>query len=149
MRTIPYQCRGNLKRKLVPWPQLSMTGLSRALLLGLFTGGACLSLMPSAAAQCVVADVSIQAAIDGSTAPAEQTNQVEADAPESCVGNTSVHTSRQVHVGGTDNVRQVRQSRHQIEETQPSSRRRGQGPAVVVPVEVQVDVDNPADRLRW
>jgi hypothetical protein len=54
-----------------------------------------------------------------------------------------------VHVGGTGNVRQVRQSRHRIESQSGQNRRHGGGPTVVVPVEVQADVDNPADRLEW
>jgi hypothetical protein len=120
------------------------------LVLGCFSGGCLLGLPIAARAQCVVADVSIQAAIDGSDAPAEQANDVAVDVPEQCRGNSSVHVNRQVHVGGTDTVRQVRQSRHRIESGSSSRQRRGQeGPTVVVPVEVQADVDNPADRLQW
>ena len=120
------------------------------LVLGCFSGGCLLSLPLVAKAQCVVADVSIQAAIDGSEAPAEQVNDVAVNVPEQCRGNTSVHVNRQVHVGGTDTVHQARQSRHRIESGSSSQQRQGpEGPTVVVPVEVQADVDNPADRLRW
>ncbi|NMF86177.1 hypothetical protein [Nodosilinea sp. P-1105] len=116
--------------------------------LGFLSLGTLVSLAPSAAAQCVVADVSIQAAIHGSDQPAEQINDVAVDAPETCRGNTSVHTSRQVHVGGTGEVRQTRQSRHQIRSAESGASRSTSGSTVVVPVEVQVDVYNPAERLR-
>ncbi|NJL48668.1 MAG: hypothetical protein HC929_15790 [Leptolyngbyaceae cyanobacterium SM2_5_2] len=116
--------------------------------LGLLSVGASLSLVPAAAAQCVVADVSIQAAIHGSRTPAEQVNDVAIDAPNQCTGNTSVSTSRQVQVGGTGEVRQVRQSRHQIQPSSANPDSPAQGPTVAVPVDVQVDVYNPAERLR-
>lgn len=116
--------------------------------LGLFFAGVLASFAPSAVAQCVVADVSIQAAIHGSRTPAEQVNDVAVDVPETCSGNTSVHTSRQVQVGGTGDVRQVRQSRHEIRNSESGSSRSTQGSTVVVPVEVQVDVYNSAERLR-
>jgi hypothetical protein len=119
------------------------------LVLGCLSGGCLLGLPVAANAQCVVADVSIQAAIDGSEAPAEQVNDVAVEASDQCQGNTSVHVNRQVHVGGTGNVRQVRQSRHRIESHSTPNQRRRQGPTVVIPVEVQADVDNPADRLEW
>lgn len=119
------------------------------LVLGCLSGGCLLSLSIAANAQCVVADVSIQAAIDGSAAPAEQVNDVAINVPEQCQGNTSVHVNRQVHVGGTDTVRQVRQSRHRIRSGSPQPRRGQEGATVIVPVEVQADVDNPADRLQW
>ncbi|MGF1566845.1 MAG: hypothetical protein ACFCVD_02020 [Nodosilinea sp.] len=93
-------------------------------------------------------DVSIQAAIHGSDTPAEQTNNVDISTPGRCVGNTSVHTNRQVQVGGTGQVRQSRQSRHHIQESQSNPTAPAQGPTVAVPVEVQVDVYNPAERLR-
>ncbi|WP_198806393.1 hypothetical protein [Leptolyngbya sp. BL0902] len=113
---------------------------------GLLSLGASLVFVPSASAQCVVADVSIQAAIHGGP-PAEQVNDVVIDTPDQCRGNTSVSTSRQIQVGGTGEVRQVRQSRHQIRNGSAESNRPA-GPAVVVPVGVQVDVHNAADTLR-
>lgn len=114
--------------------------------LGLLALTVFFSIPKAAMAQCVVADVSIQAAIDGSDAPAEQVNDVAVDAEDGCVGNTSVHTNRQIHVGGTEPVQQIRRSNHQIRNGGDSQNR--QTPTVVVPVEVQVDVDNPADRLQ-
>lgn len=114
--------------------------------LGLLCAGFLPWVAPSASAQCVAADVSIQAAIHGGNQPAEQVNDVAIDADGPCVGNRSVSTSRQIQVGGTGEVRQVRQSSHQIR----GSNRAGStaGPTVAVPVEVQVDVYNPAERLR-
>lgn len=121
--------------------------------LGLLCAGALVYSAPEASAQCVVADVSIQAAIHGGDRPAEQVNDVVIEADGPCTGNTSVSTSRQVQVGGTGDVRQVRQSRHQIHSSEPSSGRSSEpsdqgGPTVAVPVDVQVDVYNPAERLR-
>ncbi|MDJ0703340.1 MAG: hypothetical protein QNJ46_08675 [Leptolyngbyaceae cyanobacterium MO_188.B28] len=100
-----------------------------------------------AIAQCVMADVAIQVAVHGSEKPAQQTNDVEMVSDGPCTGNTSVSTSRQVHVGGTDEVRQTRRSRHQMSEDR-NNRTGVNGPTVAVPVEVQVDVDNAAYRLR-
>ncbi|MBE9157900.1 hypothetical protein IQ265_13850 [Nodosilinea sp. LEGE 06152] len=116
-------------------------------LLGLLCAGALGSFAPEASAQCVVADVSIQAAIHGGNKPAEQVNDVAVDAEGPCVGNTSVSTNRQIQVGGTGEVRQTRQSRHQL---RGSGQATGavSGPTVTVPVNVQVDVYNPAERLR-
>lgn len=119
--------------------------------LGLLCAGALVSFAPGASAQCVVADVAIQAAIHGGEQPAEQVNDVAIDAKGPCVGNTSVSTSRQIQVGGTGEVRQTRQSRHQLrssDRTSGSVSGSAAGPTVVVPVNVQVDVYNPADRLR-
>lgn len=119
--------------------------------LGLFSFSSFLTVAASlnqvASAQCVIADVAIQVAVHGSEKPPQQTNQVEMMSDGPCTGNTSVSTSRQIHVGGADDVRQERRSRHQISGDGDSSTGVN-GPTVAVPVEVQVDVDNPADRLH-
>lgn len=115
---------------------------------GFLALGASLVFTPAASAQCVVADVSVQAAIHGSRRPAEQRNEVTIDTPDQCTGNTSVNVNRQVHVGGTGEVRQVRQSRHQIRNGANTPQSPAAGPTVAVPVNVQVDVYNPAERLR-
>ena len=119
--------------------------------LGLFSFSSFLTLASSwsqsASAQCVMADVAIQVAVDGSEEPAQQSNQVEMLSDGPCTGNTSVSTSRQIHVGGEGEVRQERRSRHQLR-GDDDSRTGVNGPTVAVPVEVQVDVYNPADRLR-
>lgn len=119
-------------------------------LLGLLCAGALSSFAPGASAQCVVADVAIQAAIHGGNQPAEQVNDVAIETAGPCMGNTSVSASRQIQVGGTGNVRQTRQSRHQLQGSEQSGRGAGAvaGPTVAVPVNVQVDVYNPAERLR-
>lgn len=100
-----------------------------------------------ASAQCVMADVAVQVAVDGSEDPAQQSNDVEMRSDGPCRGNSSVGASRQIHVGGTGEVRQERRGRHQIR-GDGDSRTGVDGPTVAIPVEVQVDVDNPADRLR-
>ena len=119
--------------------------------LGLLSFSSFLTLATSvnqvAFAQCVIADVAIQVAVDGSEEPAQQNNEVEMMSDGPCTGNTSVSTSRQIHVGGTGEVRQERRSRHQIR-GDGDSQTGVNGPTVAVPVEVQVDVYNPADRLR-
>jgi hypothetical protein len=94
-------------------------------------------------AQCVVADVSVQAAVTGSRKPAQQTNNVDMGSGGGCTGNSSVHTSKQIRVGGTDPVIQERTSRHELSGGSSTG-----GPTVAVPVDVQVDVYNPAERLR-
>jgi hypothetical protein len=104
------------------------------------------SLGKPASAQCVMADVSVQAAITGSEAPSRQTNEVDMQSDGPCTGNTSVSTSRQIHVGGTDPVVQERRSRHRFTGGQDNGF--GGGPTVKVPVGVQVDVYNPAEKYR-
>lgn len=99
--------------------------------------------------QCVVADVAVQAAIHGSKKPAQQSNEVEIRGRDSCVGNTSVHTGKQIHVGGTEQVVQERRSQHRIGgNRRRNNTKKNHGSTVAVPVEVQVDVYNPAERLR-
>jgi hypothetical protein len=98
----------------------------------------------SVSAQCVMADVAVQAAIHGSRQPAQQSNDVEMQSSGPCRGNTSVNTSKQVQVGGTGPVVQERRSRHQLENEGDGPA----GPTVAVPVGVQVDVYNPAEQLR-
>ncbi len=99
------------------------------------------------AAQCVIADVAVQTAITGSQKPAKQSNQVTMERRGSCSGNSSVSVGQQVQVGGTGQVVQQRQSHHRIEGT--SRNEAGvQGPTVAIPVQVQVDVYNAADRLQ-
>lgn len=99
------------------------------------------TLTPSASAQCVMADVSVQAAIRGER-PAEQSNQVEMQSSGSCVGNTTTQTNTQVYTG-SDRVVQQRKSRQYIQggKGNPTG---VNGPIIRVPVGVQVDVYNPA-----
>lgn len=105
--------------------------------------GAGSAFAPSASAQCVMADVSIQYNINGSRRPAEQTNNVTQESSGSCRGNTAVTTSVQGNVGGRGRVTQRRESRQRF---QGSNDGRG-GKTVKVPVSVQVDVYNAADNF--
>jgi len=97
-------------------------------------------------AQCVVADTSVQVAVNGSREPAQQSNEVEIDTQKNCNRNRSVSTSRQIQVGGTDPVVQKRRSRHQINSSEESDSNQS-GSSVVIPVEVQLDVHNSADTV--
>ncbi len=115
--------------------------------LGLLSVSACLTVAPAfttdALAQCVRTDVSVQAAIHGSRSPSQQTNNVDMSSVGSCVGNTSTSTSAQVYAGSADKVVQERASNHDL----GGSRGNGtgvKGPTVTVPVQVKVDVYNPA-----
>jgi hypothetical protein len=95
--------------------------------------------IPSASAQCVMADISIQTNISGSKKPANQTNDVTQESE----GGSAVSTNVQTNVGGRGEVTQRRESRQRIEGNSSG----GSNP-VKVPVSVQVDVYNPADNLR-
>lgn len=99
------------------------------------------TLATSASAQCVMTDVSVQAAIRGER-PAEQSNQVELRSAGPCVGNTTTQTNTQVYTG-SDRVVQQRKSRQSIQggKGNPTG---VNGPIIRVPVGVQVDVYNPA-----
>lgn len=122
----------------------------------LFLGGLSLSsglfflpfMKTDALAQCVVTDVAVQVAVHGSRRPARQVNDVDIESDEPCTGNTSTSTSTQLHVGGTDDVVQERTARHRIR-----SRRTNdygiEGRTVAVPIEVQINVDNAADRVVY
>ncbi|NEP16089.1 MAG: hypothetical protein F6J97_04200 [Leptolyngbya sp. SIO4C1] len=99
-------------------------------------------------AQCVVTDVAVQVAVHGSRQRAQQSNEVEVEQPGRCQGNTSTSVGTQVHVGGTGSVQQERRSRHRLQSREPRSGEPS-GSTIVVPVEVQVDVDNAADRVRY
>jgi hypothetical protein len=106
-----------------------------------------------ALAQCVVTDVGIQVAVHGSQQPAQQVNDVAIEQPQQCRGNTINSRGTQVYVGGTEPVRQERRVRHQLN-SEPVDQNRRQpipvpdGPTVIVPVGVQVDVYNAAEQLR-
>ncbi len=101
----------------------------------------------SAFAGCVMADVGIQYNISGSPKPTKRTNDVAFENDGSCMGNTSVTTGIQGNVGGIELVEQHRRVRHRMSgggKNYPVN-----GPTVEIPVEVQIDVDNAADRLRY
>lgn len=97
-------------------------------------------------AQCVAADISIQAAVHGSRKPAQQTNDVSFSQQGACRGNLSINKSRQIQVGGTGPVVQQRQSHHHFQ-GDPSDPGPG-GSVMFIPVGVDVDVYNAAEKLR-
>ncbi|PSB00822.1 hypothetical protein [Merismopedia glauca] len=116
--------------------------------LGLFCGsvivGGYAASVPSASAQCVMADISIQSNISGSRRPANQSNNVTQESHGGCSGNTAVSTNVQSNVGGREPVTQRRESRQRID---GNSDGKG-GSTVKIPVSVQVDVYNAADNFR-
>jgi len=101
------------------------------------------ALTPKASAQCVMTDVSIQAAVRGSRQPAQQTNRTDLQSEGACVGNTITQTSTQVYTGSADRVIQQRTSSQRLQGG-TSNRAGVAGPTIKVPVQVQVDVYNPA-----
>lgn len=99
-------------------------------------------------AQCVLADVAVQASINGSGQPAQQTNDVDLQSTGPCTGNSIVNTGVQVDAGGTNDVIQKRTSSQSL--SGGTGNGTGiNGPTVKIPVSVQVDVDNPASRLSY
>ena len=103
------------------------------------------SLTSSASATCVTTDVSNQVSIHGSKEPSQQTNNVEMQTEDECLGNTTTSTSTQVHTG-SNNAQQTRDSNHSVgskdDETGVS------GPTIEVPVETKTDVYSPAHNPR-
>jgi hypothetical protein len=100
-----------------------------------------------ASAQCVMNDTNIQISINGSRQATDRTNQVRQGSTGTCVGNGVSTTNVQSTTGGTDRANQQRQSNQQV--SGGSSSPTG---VSVTPVKlqqnVQIDVYNPADRLR-
>ncbi len=122
-----------MKLKLIPLSLFSLSAIVLSELPGLIS---------AASAQCVMTDVSVQTAIRGSRRPAEQSNNVNMRSDNSCMGNSSTQTSSQVYAGSADRVIQQRTSNHYL---QGSRNNRGvKGPTIAVPVQVKVDVYNPA-----
>jgi hypothetical protein len=100
-----------------------------------------------ASAQCVASDINFQSSINGSGKPTDRTNNVNQGSTGGCVGNTVNTTNVQSQTGGTDRATQRRQSTQQINGSSHSPAGSGQEP-VKIKTNVQVNVDNPADRLR-
>jgi Tfp pilus assembly protein PilV len=97
-------------------------------------------------AQCVMNDTNIQMTIGGSRQPTDRTNNVSQGSTGGCVGNTVNTTNVQSTVGGTERATQRRQSTQQINGSNDSPIGINMAP-VKLHQNVQVDVDNPADRL--
>jgi hypothetical protein len=100
-----------------------------------------------AGAQCVMNDTNLQVSINGSKKPTDRTNNVSQNSSGGCVGNTVNTTNVQVNTGGTDRATQRRQSNQQISGNN-SSPTGINLPPVKTQQNVQIDVYNPADRLK-
>jgi hypothetical protein len=117
-------------------------------LLSLATFSAVVSLSaPQASAQCVASDINFQSSINGSKKPTDRTNDVTQASNGGCEGNSVTTTNVQNNVGGTDRAVQRRQSTQVINGNNNSRTGINMEP-VKIKTNVQVDVDNPADRLR-
>lgn len=103
--------------------------------------------VPQASAQCVMNDTNIQLSMNGSGKRAEQSNDVKQASNGGCVGNTVNTTNVQTQTGGTDRAIQRRQSTQQLNGSNNSPTGINMDP-VKVKTNVQVNVDNPADRLK-
>lgn len=98
-------------------------------------------------AQCVMNDINFQSSIGGSRQPANQSNSVTQGSTGGCVGNTINTTNVQSQTGGTDRVDRRRQSSQQMNGSNNSPTGIDLDP-VKIRTNVQIKVDNPADRLR-
>jgi protein-disulfide isomerase len=103
--------------------------------------------VPQASAQCVMNDTNIQLSMNGSGKKADQSNEVTQASSGGCVGNTVNSTNVQTQTGGTERATQRRQSHQQLNGSNDSPTGINMDP-VKVKTNVQVNVDNPADRLR-
>lgn len=102
--------------------------------------------VPHASAQCVMNDTNIQVSISGARKPSERTNNVRQASTGGCVGNTVNTTNVQVNTGGTERAVQRRSSSQQVNGSNDSPTGINL-PPVKLKQNVQIDVDNPADRL--
>jgi hypothetical protein len=98
-------------------------------------------------AQCVMNDTNIQVKIGGSRQPSDRTNDVSQSSSGGCVGNTVNTTNVQTNIGGNDRAVQRRQSTQHINGSNNSPTGINMSP-VKLRQNVQIDVYNPADRLR-
>jgi Tfp pilus assembly protein PilV len=102
---------------------------------------------PQASAQCHMNDTNIQLSMNGSRKSTDRTNDVSQSSSGNCVGNSVNTTNVQVQTGGTDRATQRRVSNQQLN---------GGGnnptgvnlPPVKTRQNIQIDVDNPADRFN-
>jgi hypothetical protein len=98
-----------------------------------------------AAAQCVMIDVSNQLAMHGSHNPSDQTNNVNMNSQGPCVGGAIGTYNAQTAVSPGD-VTQTRNSNSSISNGMtgvPNVPGIG-GPTLMIPVETQIDLYNPA-----
>jgi len=106
------------------------------------------SLINSASAQCVQADVSVQYNISGSRQPTQRSNDVDQQSQGPCTGSATVTTGVQGNERGTGEVIQRRRVR-QRQEGGADNGTGVSGPTVPVNVNVGVDVYNPAENIRY
>jgi hypothetical protein len=99
-----------------------------------------------ASAQCVMNDTNLQVTIGGSGKPTDRTNNVSQGSTGGCVGNTVNTVNVQTSLGGTERATQRRQSTQQINGSNDSQIGTNMSP-VKLHQNVQIDVDNAADRL--
>jgi hypothetical protein len=119
----------------LPLFSLSLLSVSACLIFAPFTA-------PSASAQCVIADPSVQLAIRDPDIPAQQSNKVNMQTEGSCTGNVSVSPNVQLGVNPTGGVSQNRTSSHNL--SGGTGNATGiSGPTIAVPVNTQVDVPFP------
>lgn len=104
--------------------------------------------VPQASAQCVMSDTNVQLSIDGSGRRSNQSNDVRQGSSGGCVGNVTNTTGVQVNTGGTEQVTQRRQSTQQINGSNDSPTGINMEPTKIK-TNVQIHVDNPADRLKY
>jgi hypothetical protein len=103
--------------------------------------------IPHASAQCVESDINFQTSNNGSGKPTDRTNDVRQGSKGGCVGNSVSTTNVQSQTGGTERATQRRNSNQQINGGNNSSTGVNLEP-VKIKTNVQIDTDNPADRLR-
>ena len=101
------------------------------------------AISPSALAQCVQADVSVQYNISGSRTPTQRHNDVDLQSRGACQGNASVTTGVQGNEGGTGRVRQSRVVRHRVDNNDDNAG----GSTVQIRSNPAIDVYNAADNL--
>lgn len=108
-----------------------------------------LAITPSAHAQsaCVMMDINLQVGMRGTQTPSLQHNDVSMNANNDCYSGAAVTHSTQTAVSPGP-ITQIRSSESSINSQRPDMLGDmpgfGGGPAVKVPVNVQVDIYNPA-----
>ncbi len=102
-------------------------------------------LITSVKAQCVQADASVQYNISSSRKPTQRTNDVTMESNPNCRGNSSVTRGVQGHIGPNETEQNRRVSHSQ--EGNDKYPEIPNGRTVQIRSNVQVDVDNPAERF--
>jgi hypothetical protein len=117
--------------------------------LGILALSALMPFAPSfttkASAACVMVDMNVMVAVHGSKNPSHQNNDATMDANENCYSGASVTKNTNVGVAPGD-VYQDRKSHSSINSQAPegSDLPGMSGPAIKIPVDIRIDVQNPA-----